>query len=213
MTFPPPADSGRLSGTSHRLGVLGGTFDPVHIGHLVAASEVRHALALDQMLLMLADQPWQKVGSRPITPATDRLAVLEAALGEAQGLQASTLEIERGGASYTADTLFELRRLHPGAELHVVVGADVAADLGTWVRVEEVKAMAQLVVVGRPGAVAPVQRLAEEGWRVTAVPIPPIGISSSEVRSRVASGRPIDYLVPAPAVREIAQRGLYASRR
>lgn len=212
MIQPPTAPSARRPGVL-RLGVFGGTFDPVHIGHLVLAVEVRHALALDRLLLMLADQPWQKVGSRPITPACDRLAVLEAALADAQGLEASTLELERGGPSYTADTLAELRRRHTTAELHLVVGADVAAELDTWVRVEEVKASAHLVVVGRPGAVAPVERLAEDGWRVTVVPTTPIGISSSEVRARVAAGRPIEYLVPAPAVREIAQRGLYAARR
>ncbi|MBW3557987.1 MAG: nicotinate-nucleotide adenylyltransferase [Actinobacteria bacterium] len=213
MTFPPPTESGPLRGGPHGIGVLGGTFDPVHIGHLVAAVEVRHALGLDQMLLMLAGQPWQKVGSRRVTPAADRLAVLEAALREAQGLEPSTLEIDRGGASYTADTLAELRERWPQAGLHVVVGADVAAELGTWVRVEEVKAMAELVVVGRPGAAAPLEQLAEEGWRVTPVSIPPIGISSSEVRARVAAGRPIDYLVPAAAIHEIAKRGLYAARR
>lgn len=212
MTEPPPAESARRPGTV-RLGVFGGTFDPVHIGHLVVGVEVRHALALDRLLLMLADQPWQKVGSRHISPAADRLAVLQAGLADAQGLEASTLEIERGGASYTADTLAELRRRHPGAELHLVVGADVAAELDSWVRVEEVKALAHLVVVDRPGAVAPVERLADEGWRVTTVPTTFIGISSSDVRARVAAGRPIDYLVPAPAVREISQRGMYAARR
>lgn len=212
MTEPPPAESARRPGTV-RLGVFGGTFDPVHIGHLVVAVEVRHALALDRLLLMLADQPWQKVGSRQITPAADRLAVLQAALTGARGLEASTLEIERGGASYTADTLAELRRRHPGAELHLVVGADVAAELDSWVRVEEVKALAHLVVVGRPGAVAPVERLGDEGWRVTTVPTTFIGISSSDVRARVAAGRPIDYLVPASAVREISERGMYAARR
>lgn len=212
MTRPPPAASAPCPGLT-RLGIFGGTFDPVHIGHLVAAVEVRHELALDRLLLMVADQPWQKVGSRRITPAADRFAVLEAALAGTDGLEASTLEMERGGASYTADTLAELRLRHPGAELHLVVGADVAAELATWVRVEEVKEMAHLVVVGRPGAVAPVGRLSEEGWRVTAVPTTPIGISSSELRARVAAGRPIEFLVPPPAVREIAQRGLYAARR
>ncbi len=212
MTEPPTAHSIRGPGDV-RLGVFGGTFDPVHIGHLVVAVEVRHALGLDRLLLVLADQPWQKVGSRTITPASDRLAVLQAALADAPGLEASTLEVERGGPSYTADTLAELRRRHPSAELHLVVGGDVAGELDSWVRVEEVKALVHLVVVGRPGAVAPVERLTAEGWRVTAVPTTPIGISSSEVRARIAAGLPIDYLVPAPAVREIVGRGLYAARR
>lgn len=210
MSRPPTPDSAR---TIRRLGILGGTFDPVHVGHLVAAVEVRHTLALDQVLMVLADQPWQKVGSRRITPASDRLAVLRAALDGAEGLEPSTVEVERGGASYTADTLAELGERHPAAELHLMVGADVADELDTWVRVEEVRSRAHLVVVNRPGSVAPLERLSEQGWRVTAVAIPAVAISSSEIRDRIARGWPIDYLVPDRAVREIRSRGLYAGPR
>lgn len=159
------------------------------------------------MLLMVANLPWQKVGTRAVTAAEDRLAVVEAAVAEVDGLEASRLELDRGGLSYTADTTAELARLHPEAELFLVVGADVVADLPTWERVEEVRAGVTLVVVGRPGAAL---ALPPPPWRACAVPIPALDVSSSELRARVAAGRPIDALVPPAAVRQIRRRGLYA---
>ncbi|MBV9255052.1 MAG: nicotinate-nicotinamide nucleotide adenylyltransferase, partial [Actinobacteria bacterium] len=117
-----------------KLGVLGGTFDPVHIGHLVAAVNARHTLDLDQVLLVVANVPWQKAGARVITPAPDRLAMVRAAVDDVDGLEASDLEIARGGESYTVDTLAELQRIHPGAELYLIVGADLVAELDTWER-------------------------------------------------------------------------------
>ena len=193
-----------------RLGVFGGTFDPVHVGHLVAAVNVRHALELDRVLLVVAGEPWQKVGTRPISPATDRLALVEAAVGDVDGLAASDLEIRRGGVSYTADTLTELRARHPGAELFLVVGGDVAASLDTWERVDVVRDLATLVVVNRPGTPTPT---IEGAWRVESVEIPNLEISSSDLRARAADGRPLDYLVPEAAVRCIRERGLYARAR
>jgi nicotinate-nucleotide adenylyltransferase len=133
---------------SERLGVLGGTFDPVHIGHLVAAVNVRHALGLDRVLLVVANAPWQK-SDRRITPAADRLAVVEAAVAGTPGVEASGIEVERGGESYTADTLEALSR--PGRELFLIVGSDVAADLHTWRRPHDVARLATLVVVSRGG--------------------------------------------------------------
>jgi len=97
-----------------RLGILGGTFDPVHVGHLVAAVNARHELGLDQVLLVVANEPWQKVGNRPVTPAADRLALVEAAVEGVEGLESSGIEIERGGPSYTADTVAELEARWPG---------------------------------------------------------------------------------------------------
>lgn len=190
-----------------RIGVMGGTFDPVHVGHLVAAVNVRHALRLDQLLLVVANQPWQKVGARPVTPAVDRLAMVAAAVADVEGLEGSGLEIERGGPSYSADTFAELAECHPDAELFCVVGADVAAQLHTWERVDEVKRLATLVVVNRPGS-APPPGLA--GWRTAMVEVPALDISSTDLRARVADGRPLDYLVPHGAVRCIRERGLYA---
>ena len=193
-----------------RIGVFGGTFDPVHVGHLVAAVNVRHALALDVVLLVVANRPWQKVGSREVSPAAERLAVVQAAVGDVAGVEASGLEIERGGVSYTADTLAALRTEDPGADLVLVIGADVAATLSTWDRVDEVRARCRLAIVNRPGAPAPA---VPAGWRADVVEIPALEVSSTDLRARVADGRPLDYLVPAAAVREVRRRGLYASGR
>ncbi len=193
-----------------RVGVLGGTFDPVHVGHLVAAVNARHALALDVVLLVVANEPWQKVGTGRVTPAPARLAMVRAAVDGVEGVEASDLEIVRGGTTYTADTLAELRAGEPDAELFLVVGADVADVLDTWVRVEEVRELAELVVVNRPGAAGPLQRLRDEGWTVSAVTIPALEISSSDLRARAADGRPLDFLVPPGAIRLLRDAGLYA---
>ncbi len=189
-----------------RVGVFGGTFDPVHVGHLVAAANVRHALRLDRVLLVVANVPWQKVGRR-LTPAEDRLAVVEAAVEGAEGLEASRLEIDRGGDSFTADTLEELMAADPERELFLVVGADVAAELGTWRRVATVAALATVVVVTRGGVPQPTL---EAPWRVERVEIPALEVSSSDLRARRAGGRPLDFLIPRPAIDCIRRRGLYA---
>lgn len=194
---------------AERLGILGGTFDPVHIGHLVAAVNVRYALALDRVLLVVANQPWQKEG-RPLTPAIDRLAVVEAAVAGTTGVGASAIEVDRGGPSYTADTLEQLVAEDPDRDLFLIVGADVAADLGTWRRREVVAELATLVVVNRAGSPR-----TEVGppWRVEHVEIPALEISSSDLRARAADGRPLDHLVPAAAMACIRERGLYAGGR
>jgi nicotinate-nucleotide adenylyltransferase len=189
--------------------VFGGTFDPVHVGHLVAAVNARHALALDRVLLVVANQPWQK-HARVVTPAADRFAVVEAAVTGVEGIEASPLEVERGGPSYTADTLDELTARDPDAELFLVIGADLADELDTWERVEAVRELSTLVVVNRPG-VRPAKPLSE--WRTVSVEIPALDISSTDLRARAATGRPLDFLVPEPAVRVIRQRGLYAGAR
>ncbi len=192
-----------------RLGVLGGTFDPIHIGHLVAAVGVRHALGLDRVLMVVANEPWQKA-DRCLAPAADRLAVVSAAVAGCPGLEASALEIERGGESVTADTLEQLLIEDPHRELFLIVGADVACALGTWRRGEDSARLASLVVVNRPGTagvdVAP-------PWRRVDVEIPALDLSSSELRARVAGGLPLDYLLPPAAIAEIAARGLYAGGR
>jgi nicotinate-nucleotide adenylyltransferase len=192
-----------------RLGILGGTFDPPHVGHLVAAVNVRHSLSLDRVLLVVANKPWQKAGLRDVSPAADRLAMVEAAVGDVPGVEASSIEIDRGGVSFTADTLASLHKADPDAELFLVVGADVAAELQTWDRWQEVRQMAGLAVVNRPGSDPP-QGL--DGWRLHTVEIPALDISSTDLRARVADGRPLDYLVPPGAIRCIRERGLYARR-
>lgn len=198
-----------------RLGVLGGTFDPVHVGHLVAAVNARHELSLDKVLLVVANEPWQKVASRPVTPAAQRLALVEAAVEGVDGLEASGLEIERGGPSYTADTVAELEARWPGTELNLIVGADAAAGLDGWERLEEVRSKVVLVVVNRPGTTidtsGPQSPL--EGWNVRMVEVPALEISSTDLRDRVASGRPLDFLIPMPAIRVIRELDLYPVTR
>ncbi len=197
-----------------RIGILGGTFDPVHVGHLVAAVNTRYELGLDRVLLVVANQPWQKVGSRPVTPAEDRLALVEAAVRDCPGVEASSLEIERGGVSYTADTVAELAEREPGGELFLIIGADVAPMLGTWRRLDEVRRCVTLVIVNRPGTrldARPGGPLA--GWQVTSVEIPALEISSTDLRERAATGRPLDFLVPVEAIRVIRERNLYGDSR
>jgi nicotinate-nucleotide adenylyltransferase len=195
-----------------RIGILGGTFDPVHVGHLVAAVNARSALDLDRVVLMVANVPWQKVGQRAVTSAEDRFAMVAAAVGDVAGLEAGRLEIDRGGDSYTADTLATLAAADPDASLFLIVGWDVAADLATWERWEEIQRLATLVVVNRPGAGRPAG-LDGAGWRVEEVTVPNLEISSTDLRERAASGRPLDYLVPEAAVHCLRARGLYATGR
>lgn len=194
-----------------RIGILGGTFDPVHVGHLVGAVNARHLLHLDTVLLVVANEPWQKVEARPVTPARDRLALVEAAVAGHPGIEASSLEIDRGGVSYTADTVAELAGRHPGAELFLLVGADVVSGLDTWERVDQVRSGVTLVAMSRPGT-APVDERADvlRGWRVVSIEIPALEISSTDLRERAADGRPLDFLIPEPAIRMLRARHLYA---
>jgi nicotinate-nucleotide adenylyltransferase len=198
-----------------RIGILGGTFDPVHVGHLVAAVNARHELGLDRVLLVVANEPWQKVGSRPVTAAAERLALVQAAVEGVEGLEASGIEIERGGPSNTADTVAELEALWPDTELNLIVGADAAAGLEGWERLEDVRSKVVLVVVNRPGTTIDASDPASplEGWDVRMVEIPALEISSTDLRDRVASGRPLDFLIPMPAIRLIREHGLYPVTR
>ncbi|MCU1453922.1 MAG: nadD [Acidimicrobiales bacterium] len=190
---------------SERLGVFGGTFDPPHVGHLIAAADVRHELGLDRILMVVANEPWQKLGSRDLTPASDRLAMVRAAVAGVDGLEASAIEIERGGTSYTADTLADLAAARPGVQLYLILGADAAAGFTTWERYEDVVAQARLVVVDRPGA--PVTLAEGVPWQRIAAPR--LEISSTDLRRRVGADAPIDFLVPAGVVTYITEHGLY----
>ena len=183
---------------------------PIHIGHLVAAIEARRALALDRVLLVVANEPWQKAGIRTLTPAEGRFAVVAAAVDGVEGLEASRLEIDRGGPSYTVDTVQDLRHAQPGAELFLVVGADVAGELGTWRRVEELRAAVTLVVVDRGGVAKGPD---PAGWKVEHLRIPALEISSSDLRHRLAEGRSVEFLIPEAAIRCIGRLDLYAGRR
>jgi nicotinate-nucleotide adenylyltransferase len=190
---------------SERIGVFGGTFDPPHVGHLVTAVNVRHALGLDRVLLVVANVPWQKEGQRYISSGEDRFALVEAAVAPVQGLEASRIELDRGGPSYTADTLAELARLHPGAHLFTVLGEDAAAGLETWERHQEVVARSTLVVVERPGW----RSVLPDGVEWERVEVPHLEVSSTDLRARVVDGRPLDYLLPPAVIEGIRQRRLY----
>jgi nicotinate-nucleotide adenylyltransferase len=191
---------------AERLGVFGGTFDPVHTGHVVVAAEVRSVLALDRVLLVPAGDPWQKRG-RVVASAADRLALVERAVAEVDGVEASAIEVEHQGASVTADTLEALAA--PDRELFLVLGADTVANMGTWRRLDATRHLATVVVVEREGerAVPP-----GDGWKVEHVTVPRLDISSTDLRARLADGRAVDGLVPGPVVREIRARGLYTRR-
>ena len=166
---------------------------------------MRHALDLDDLILMVANVPWQKQGTRAITDAEGRLAMVEAAVGGVEGLSAGRLEIDHGGPSYTADTLKSLARLHPGADLFTVVGDDAAASLTTWERYSEVIERSTMVVVDRPGA--PVELPANVDW--VRVEIPRLEVSSTDLRARFVDGRPLDYLLTESVLDVIEARGLY----
>jgi nicotinate-nucleotide adenylyltransferase len=196
---------------SLRLGVFGGTFDPPHVGHLIIAVNVRHTLVLDTVLLVVAGVPWQKTGSRRISPGPDRLALVQVAVAGVEGLEACSIEVDRPGPSYTADTLVELRSQHRDVELFVILGADAAAGLSTWERADEVRRLATIVVVDRPGSPDSSEVFGDgsEAWE--RIEVPQLGVSSTDLRARVGDGRPLDFLVPAAVLGEITRRAMYGA--
>lgn len=171
----------------------------------MTAVNVRHALSLDLVVLMVANVPWQKEGTREITSALDRLAMVEAAVADVPGLVPGRHEIDAGGNSYTADTLKLLAGEYPHAELFTIVGDDAAAALATWERYDEVVAQSSLVVVDRPGD--PVHLDDAIDW--IHVEVPRLEVSSTDLRARSTDGRPLDYLVTEPVLDVIEARGLY----
>lgn len=196
-------------GGGERLGIFGGTFDPPHVGHLVTAVNVRHEMRLDRVLLVVNHQPWQKLGTREISDAEDRYAMVAAAVEGVEGLEASRIEIDRGGLSYTADTLRTLLDEDPTRELFVVLGSDAAVGLPTWERADEVREMATIVVVERPGTR---EATPPPGWSWIQVEVPRLEVSSTDLRARVVDGRPLDYLLTPAVIDTIRRRGLYGAQ-
>lgn len=190
-----------------RVGLFGGTFDPPHLGHLVTAVNVRHVLKLDLVVLMVANDPWQKHGTREVASAVDRLAMVQAAIKGVDGLVAGDDEISRGGPSFTADTLIALGQRYKGAELFTIVGDDAAAIFGSWQRASEIAKLSTLVVVDRPGS--PLMPPSEFVWN--RVEVPRLEVSSTDLRERFVDGRPLDYLVSNEVLKVIAERGLYGA--
>jgi nicotinate-nucleotide adenylyltransferase len=204
------AASGEGPRAGRRIGVFGGTFDPLHVGHLVAAQEVMEAMQLDRVLLVPAAHPPHK-GTKGLTPGATRLRMVREAVTDDTRFDVSDLEVERGGVSWTVDTLRELRRTHEGDDLLLVLGADQWQTFGTWRDPEEVTRLATVVVMTRGGAgasrdpdlgVAPAPPPAE-------VAVPRIDISSTDIRRRVREGRSIRYLVPEAIRRIIKAEKLY----
>ncbi len=190
-----------------RVGLFGGTFDPPHLGHLVTAVNVRYVLKLDLVVLMVANDPWQKNGTREVASALDRLAMVQAAIAGVDGLIAGDDEITRGGPSYTADSLEALHERYLGAELFTIVGDDAAAKFGSWQRANEIAKLSTLVVVDRPGS--PLMPPSEFDWH--RVEVPRLEVSSSDLRARFIDGRPLEYLVSDAVLQVIAARNLYGS--
>ncbi len=190
-----------------RVGLFGGTFDPPHLGHLVTAVNVRHVLKLDLVVLMVANDPWQKHGTREVASAVDRLAMVQAAIRGVDGLVAGDDEISRGGPSFTADTLIAMGQRYKGAELFTIVGDDAAAIFGSWQRASEIAKLSTLVVVDRPGS--PLMPPSEFVWN--RVEVPRLEVSSTDLRERFVDGRPLDYLVSNEVLKVIAERGLYGA--
>jgi nicotinate-nucleotide adenylyltransferase len=187
-----------------RIGILGGTFDPPHLGHLVMASDACEALGLERVLwIPSAEHPFKRGQVR--TPAETRLAMVRAAVRDDPRFEACDLELRRSGPSYTVDTLRELTARHPGAELYLLVGADVVREMPEWREPHEVVRLARVAAVTRAGEGVP------EGLPIPALPVAVtrIDVSATEIRRRVAAGQTIRYLVPE-AVRALVEgEGLY----
>ena len=187
---------------------MGGTFDPIHNGHLSAASEVADRLGLDEVVFVPTGQPWQKADVT-ISPAEDRYAMTVLATAAHPAFRVSRVDIERPGATYTIDTLRDLRQEYgDSARLFFIVGADTLANLSTWKAADEVVSLATFVAVGRPGFELDDTRL-PPGTEVTVVDTPALDISSTDCRRRVARGGPVWFLVPDAVAGYIASRRLY----
>lgn len=189
-----------------RLGVMGGTFDPIHHGHLVAASEVAARFHLDEVVFVPTGQPWQK-SHRVVSAAEDRYLMTVVATVENPQFSVSRIDIDRGGPTYTVDTLRDLRALNPDTDLFFITGADALAQILTWRDSEELFSLAHFIGVTRPGHHLTDAGLPEGG--VSLIEVPALAISSTDCRARVAKGDPVWYLVPDGVVRYIAKRELY----
>jgi nicotinate-nucleotide adenylyltransferase len=194
-------------GRAKRVGVLGGTFDPIHNGHLVAASEVAHVLELAEVVFVPTGQPWQKE-SRELSPPEDRYLMTVIATAFDPLLSVSRVDIDRPGETYTVDTLSDLRAARgPDAEFFFIMGADALSGIKTWHKTENLFSLAHFVGCTRPGHPIDLDGLDEHD--VTLIEIPALEISSTACRERVRTGRPIRYLVPDGVIQYIAKRGLY----
>lgn len=183
---------------------MGGTFDPIHNGHLVAASEVAAALNLDQVVFVPTGDPWQK---QEVTHGEHRYLMTVIATAANPRFMVSRVDIDRGKPTYTVDTLTDLKSQHPDAELFFITGSDAIAQILAWREVEKLWDLAHFVAVSRPGHVLEIPDVPKGS--VTSVEVPALAISSTDCRERVANGEPIWYLVPDGVVQYIAKHELY----
>ena len=186
-----------------KIGILGGTFNPIHIGHLILAEEAREKLGLDKMIFMPANLPPHK-DAADIASACDRFKMIKLVTKGNKFLIVSNIEIKRSGRSYTIDTLRELKSKYPGDELYFIIGSDLLKYLAEWKDLDQILKMVKFVVATRPGY--PLEHIPSY---ITTLPIRAVDISAFEVRERVRDGRSFRYLVPETIYSYINKRGLY----
>ena len=191
---------------SHRVGIMGGTFDPIHHGHLVAASEVESLFGLHEVIFVPTGEPWQK-SARTVSPAEHRYLMTVIATASNPRFWVSRVDIDRAGPTYTIDTIRDIAEQRPGAELYFITGADALAQILTWKDAEDALELARFIGVTRPGYDLSDEHLPTDS--VTLLDVPAMAISSSDCRSRVAAGRPVWYLVPDGVVQYLNKHRLY----
>jgi nicotinate-nucleotide adenylyltransferase len=190
-----------------RLGVFGGSFDPVHLGHLLTADDVRRQLRLDRVLFIPAYRPPHKRG--PLTPYRRRLTMARLAVDAQPGFELCPIEERRPGPSYTVDTLRALQLLYPGASLYLIVGSDQYRDVASWHRPDLLTDLARVVVMSRPGVEQPPLYPKHDAERVLFRSIIPVGISAAAIRARLAKGRSVRYMLPVRVARYVGRHRLY----
>ena len=191
---------------TRRIGIMGGTFDPIHHGHLVAASEVAGRFAFDEVIFVPTGEPWQK-SAREVSPAEHRYLMTVIATASNPRFQVSRVDIDRAGPTYSVDTIRDIAAGFPEAELFFITGADALAQILSWKDADEALNLAKFIGVTRPGFDLSADHLPNDA--VTLIDVPALSISSSDVRARAASGHPIWYLVPDGVVQYINKHGLY----
>jgi nicotinate-nucleotide adenylyltransferase len=190
------------------LGILGGTFDPPHAGHLAAALAVQTQVALDELVLMVANEPWQKVGDRQVTAAQVRFEMTKALVAGISGLRADDREIRRGGPTFTVDTLEEILGEEPDSEIFLIVGADTANRLETWHRASDVVRLSTIVIVNRDDSTNAAPGFLRDA-QVVNVSMNPVDVSSSAIREAVARGESINSLTSSSVASIVRDRSLY----
>jgi nicotinate-nucleotide adenylyltransferase len=191
---------------THRVGIMGGTFDPIHHGHLVAASEVAALFGLAEVIFVPTGAPWQK-SEREVSPAEHRYLMAVIATASNPRFWVSRVDIDRGGPTYTIDTIRDISEQRPGAELFFITGADALAQILSWKDAQEALRRARFVGVTRPGYALSDAHLPTDS--VTLLDVPAMAISSSDCRARVRAGQPVWYLVPDGVVQYITKHRLY----